>query len=125
MIPPRLVPRLLNDVGDNPDQLPFLHPALMPLWDYWEQPSAPAEPLDLPHYEAIGGMAEALSRHADEAYATLPDDRARVLAQKLFQCLTEKGPDNREIRRPTTLQDVCAAAETDAAEMLAVIEHFS
>ena len=103
-ITPRLVHRLLNDVGDNPDQLPILQHALMRLWDYREQHAASTESLDLPHYEAIGGMAEALSRHADEAYAALPDDRAREMAQKLFQCLTEKGPDNREIRRPATLQ---------------------
>src|SRR5262249_4171772 len=101
-ITPRLVHRLLNDIGDNPDQLPILQHALMRLWDYWEQHAAATESLDLPHYEAIGGMAEALSRHADEAYEALPDERAREMAQKLFQCLTEKGPDNREIRLPTT-----------------------
>jgi WD40 repeat protein len=123
-ITPRLVHRLLNDVGDNPDQLPILQHALMRLWDYWEQHNAPTEPLDLSHYEAIGGMAEALSHHADEAYAALPDDQAREMAQKLFQCLTEKGPDNREIRRPATLQEACAVAEAAEAEMLAVIEHF-
>ena len=123
-ITPRLVHRLLNDVGDNPDQLPILQHALMRLWDYWEQHAAPPESLDLPHYEAIGGMAEALSRHADEAYAALPDDRTREMAQKLFQCLTEKGPDNREIRRPTTLREVCAVAGAAEADMLTVIEHF-
>jgi len=120
----RLVHRLLNDVGDNPDQLPILQHALMRLWDYWEQHAAPTEPLDLPHCEAIGGMAEALSRHAEEAYEALPDDRARLLAQKLFQCLTEKGPDNREMRRPATLRDVCAVAGAAEADMLAIIEHF-
>ena len=34
-ITPRLVQRLLNDVGDNPDQLPILQHALMRTWDTW------------------------------------------------------------------------------------------
>ena len=34
-IAPRLVLRLLNDVGDDQDQLPVLQHALMRTWDYW------------------------------------------------------------------------------------------
>jgi energy-coupling factor transporter ATP-binding protein EcfA2 len=123
-ISPRLVNRLLNEVGDNPDQLPTLQHALMRTWDYWSQHHEAGEPLDFRHYEAIGGMAEALSRHADEAYFELPSDRHRALAEKLFKSLTEKGPDNREIRRPMRLQDLCAIAEADEAEVIAVIESF-
>ena len=48
-------------------------------------------------------MAEALSRHADEAFGSLATDRDRKIAERLFKCLTERGPDNREIRRPTPL----------------------
>ena len=33
VITPRLVNRLLNDVGDDPDQLPILQHALMRTWD--------------------------------------------------------------------------------------------
>ena len=36
-ISPRLVNRLLNDVGDNPDQLPILQHALMRTWNYWQE----------------------------------------------------------------------------------------
>jgi hypothetical protein len=35
-IAPRLVVRLLNDVGDDPDQLPILQHAMMRTWDYWK-----------------------------------------------------------------------------------------
>jgi hypothetical protein len=34
-ITPRLVQQLLNDLGDNPDQLPILQHALMRTWSYW------------------------------------------------------------------------------------------
>ena len=69
-------------------------------------------------------MSDALSRHADEAYAELPDDRSRALAEKLFKNLTERGPDNREIRRPTKVSEMAAIAEATPAEIISVIEPF-
>jgi hypothetical protein len=123
-ITPRLVNRLLNDVGDNPDQLPILQHALMRTWDYWAQHHKNDEPIDLPHYEAIGGMAKALSLHADEAYHELTTPRRQAIAEKLFKALTEKGEDGREIRRPTSLRDAGALAETTEPEVAAVVEIF-
>ena len=129
-ITPRLVNRLLNDVGDNPDQLPILQHALMRMWDerakktLEHQSVHEGEAIDLCCYDAIGEMARALSRHADEAYNELPDERSREVAEKLFKCLTEKGPDNREVRRPArigVIRDVVNAAQ---AEIVAVIETF-
>ncbi len=123
-ISPRLVNRLLNDVGDNPDQLPILQHALMRTWDFWMHRRRDGEPLDLQDYEAVGTMTDALSRHADEAYNDLADDRSRLIAEKLFKNLTEKGPDNREIRRPSRVKEICAIAEASPAEVIAVIELF-
>jgi energy-coupling factor transporter ATP-binding protein EcfA2 len=123
-ITPRLVNRLLNDVGDNPDQLPILQHALMCTWDYWAAHRRGDEPLDLPHYLAIGGMAEALSRHADEAFRALPGDRSRQVAEKVFRRLTERGPDNREIRRPTALAELCAVTGASRDEVMRVVDTF-
>ncbi|MGZ5481320.1 MAG: tetratricopeptide repeat protein [Pyrinomonadaceae bacterium] len=120
----RLVNRLLNDVGDDPDHLPILQHALMRTWDLWIDDRRNGEPIDLRHYEAVGTMAEALSRHADEAYAELPNDRSRALAERLFKSLTEKGSDNREIRRPTRVSEIAAIAEATPAEIIPVIEPF-
>ena len=78
----RLVVRLLNDVGDNPDQLPILQHALMRIW---ETHSDDQRPIDLDDYFQIGEMAGALSQHADEAYEELEDDRSRTIARRLFQ----------------------------------------
>src|SRR5262245_2410552 len=137
-ITPRLVNRLLNDVGDNPDQLPILQHALMRTWDEWAN-KTPAhnavhegDAIDLCCYESIGGMAQALSLHADEVYKDLLDERSREIAEKLFKCLTEKGPDNREIRRPITLGEICAVVgaredttkPADEIEVINVIEDF-
>ena len=119
-----LVNRLMNDVGDNPDQLPILQHALMRTWDYWAVHRSNGEPIDLKHYEAVGTMADALSKHADEAFNELPDERSRVIAEILFKALTERGADNREIRRPTRLKDICEIAGASVAEVSAVVEVF-
>jgi energy-coupling factor transporter ATP-binding protein EcfA2 len=118
-----LVNRLLNDAGDNPDQLPILQHALMRTWDLWEQTRGDSEPLDVSHYEQVGGMANALSLDADKAYEGLSESRQKI-AEKLFKCLTERGPDNQEIRRPTTVKEICEVAGASDSEVIAVIEAF-
>ncbi|MBV9926750.1 MAG: hypothetical protein JOZ96_17155 [Acidobacteria bacterium] len=122
-IEPRLVNRLLNDVGDNPDQLPILQHALMRTWESWKDDHAEGEALDLRHYESIGTMAGALSLHADEAFEELSGERRR-LAEKFFKALTEKGEDNREVRRPTVLGDLCVLSGASLEEAAAVLEVF-
>ncbi len=119
-----LVNRLLNDVGDNPDQLPILQHALMRTWEHWQKHRRNGEPIGMEHYEAIGTMSDALSRHADEAFNELPDERSRVIAHKLFRALTERGSDNREIRRPSRMDALCEIAGASMAEMTAVIDIF-
>ncbi|KAB8317003.1 hypothetical protein SD81_024120, partial [Tolypothrix campylonemoides VB511288] len=119
-ITPRLVNRLLNDVGDNPDQLPILQHALMRTWNYHKI----GELIDLHHYHAIGGMDKALSQHADEIYHQLPDERCQKIAEKLFKCLTEKGADGRGIRRSTKVSEVCAVAEATEAAVIDIVEKF-
>ena len=124
LIDPSLVQRLLNDVGDDMDQLPILQHALMRAWDHWERSDPGARPIDLSDLEAIGGMGEALSRHADEAFGSLTTDRGRTIAEHLFRCLTERGPDNREIRRPTPLSRIAAIASAELDEVIEVVDVF-
>ncbi len=122
-IAPRLVSRLLNDVGDDPDQLPILQHALMRTWDRWDEDHEPGEPLDLRHYEAIGTMKEALSRHAEEALGEL-DEQGRAIAETLFRALTELGGDGKGTRRPVRLAEVCALTGVGTDEIAAVAERF-
>ena len=142
-ITPRLVNRLLNDVGDNQDQLPVLQHLLMRAWAEWTDQKLTVKvkegdqvvtrshkelhegkAIDLCCADAVGGMAEALSRHADEAYSDLPDDHHREVAEKLFKALTEKGADNREIRRPITLGEICKVTDAAQSEVVTVVETF-
>jgi hypothetical protein len=120
----RLVQRLLNDLGDNPDQLPILQHALMRTWDRWEGDHMEGEPMDLRHYETVGTMTSALSLHADEVYAALPDERARELAARMFKALTETTPDRRGVRRPTRLKELGEIVQTESTELKAVLNAF-
>lgn len=134
-ITPRLVNQLLNDIGDDQDQLPILQHALMRVWDEWHerrgQTGAEAHKavhkeraMDLCCYEAVGRMTEALSRHADEAYNELPDERHKMLAAQLFKCLTEKSGEGNEVRRPVALDEICRTTGGDEAEIKTIVETF-
>lgn len=119
----RLVQRLLNDMGDRPDQLPVLQHALMRTWDYWQKNSTRDEPIDFIHYEAIGGVNEALSRHADEAYYEL-NDLEKEICERLFKTITEKRNDSDGIRRPTRLEEISKIIDEDEEIIKKVIDKF-
>jgi WD40 repeat protein len=120
---PRLVSRLLNDVGDDPDQLPILQHALMRTWERWEEGEKPDAPLDLAQYEAIGTLHTALSRHAEECFTEL-DPREQTIAEKLFKALTDKGSDVRGVRRPAPVSEICALTGATLEEVTAVVDNF-
>lgn len=119
----RLVKKLLNDVGNNQDQLPILQHALMRTWDYWMSNHEPGEPMDLRHYNAIGKITQALSLHANELYDDLTS-REKEIAEVLFKNITEKNQDNRGLRRPCRLGLVAQLAEASDDEVIKVIDHF-
>jgi energy-coupling factor transporter ATP-binding protein EcfA2 len=120
----RLTQQLLNDLGDNPDQLPILQHALMRTWSYWSQYRDYEEELvDLKHYEAIGTMAEALSMHANEAFDELTDEQKRI-CEVMFKAITEKRGENFGIRRPTKLNEIAAIADVSEEDAVEVIEKF-
>ncbi len=127
-IAPRLVLRLLNDLGDNQDQLPVLQHALMRTWDHWERHRSEyrtdVEPIDIVDYEAVGSMQRALSLHAEEAFLETGSDANRKIAERIFKALTDTFSDPRGIRRPTSVQELAAICETPEAEMIQVIEVF-
>jgi tetratricopeptide (TPR) repeat protein len=122
-IAPRLVLRMLNDVGDDPDQLPVLQHALMRTWNQWERRAPAGEPIDLSDYEAVGTLKEALSRHAEEAFAECGPARAR-LAEQVFKALTDTFSDPRGVRRPTSIGELAAISEADEADVIALVEIF-
>ena len=116
----RLVQQLLNDIGDDPDQLPILQHALMRTWEYHEKGGGQGN-LDLEHYEATGGMQEALSRHADEVYDELPTDEDRKYCEKIFKALTERVSEGRGIRHPMAMGELAEVVGVDDPRKLVPI----
>jgi WD40 repeat protein/energy-coupling factor transporter ATP-binding protein EcfA2 len=119
----RLVNQLLNDVGDDPNQLPILQHALMRTWNNWMQDESTSDDksIDLKHYINIGSMREALSQHGDEIYNELSPHKK--IAETLFKCLTTK-EDGRYIRRPTKLERICAIAKATEEDVIQIIDQF-
>ncbi|MGH7340952.1 MAG: hypothetical protein ACREKH_10725, partial [Candidatus Rokuibacteriota bacterium] len=147
LISPTLVQRLLHDVdrmgggdeGDVPshqgqDHLPVLQHALMRMWNVapginGSQAGGRRKSLDLPHYtnRPIETLRHALDLHAEEVYWALPSDRHRAVARRVFQQLTDRDTENRDVRRPTKFGELASVAlrrapEEVSAEDAAVVQ---
>ena len=118
-----LVQELLNSLGSEQDQLPVLQHALMRTFDHWRADESAGEALELSQYLDVGGMDEALSRHADEVFAGLDETHQKV-AESVFKAITERGVDNRGIRRPTRLDLLTQIAGADLEQVVTVVEAF-
>jgi len=123
-IAPRLVLRLLNDLGTDQDQLPVLQHALMRTWDHWEHTHQPDRPIDISDYEAVGTLRHALSRHAEEAYLDTGSDRNRHITERIFKALTDTVTDSRGVRRPCSVAELAAIAEFPEPEVIQVVDVF-
>ncbi len=119
----RLTNQLLNEIGDNQDQLPILQHALMRTWDYWSKFKSDGEIIDIPHYESIGRMEKALSEHANEAFDELTPE-GKEICQNLFKTLTEKGTENRGTRRPTVVNEIAEIAICQPTQIIEIFENF-
>jgi WD40 repeat protein/energy-coupling factor transporter ATP-binding protein EcfA2 len=119
----RLLKRLLNEIGDNQDQLPIMQHALMRTWDYWLKNREEGEPIDIGHYNAVGKISEALSQHANETFDELIP-REKEIAEVLFKLLAEKNTNNFGMRRSVKLGTVAELADATEDEVILVVEKF-
>lgn len=137
-----LVNRLLNDMGPEPNQLPLMQHVLMRMCtrichpeDGIQHADAAAEPslaendidsvkgtLTLAEYEAVGGLHNALSNHADETFNRLNNEQQSI-AQTLFRCLSEYRSDL-YTRHPVPVNEVQAVADISVDKVIEVIEAF-
>jgi uncharacterized RDD family membrane protein YckC len=120
VISPVLLTQLVNDVGDNPDQLSILQHALNRTWAQWKHDCQSQGPVSLENYEAIGTMAHALDQHANKAWKELTTPRHQLLCERAFKALTDRSTDQRGIRRPLRFANLCAIV--DAADPLELVE---
>ena len=123
-ITPRLVRRLLNDIGDEPDDLPLLQHSLMRTWEHWCEHNKPDQPIDLDNYEAVGTLRKALSLHAEEAYHETRGGEVPWLTQRVFKALTDTFSDPRGVRRPTSIGEIALASKVSEAQVIRIVEIF-
>jgi formylglycine-generating enzyme required for sulfatase activity/energy-coupling factor transporter ATP-binding protein EcfA2 len=115
-VEPELANHLLNQAGNDPDQLPLLQHALMRLWEADRQ-------LTLTVFKTMGSLSGALDGHAELAYAELDTEQQRI-AEILFRALTERAGDGQDIRRPISVGALLALAQCELPPLVAVINTF-
>jgi tetratricopeptide (TPR) repeat protein len=123
-IAPRLVTRVLNDLGDDHDQLPLVQHALSRTWAHWADAGMADRAIDIEDYEAVGGFRASLSRHADEAFEEADRAGRARTTERVFKALTDTVTDQRGVRRPTPVGSLADITECTEAQVIEVVEIF-
>lgn len=119
LIEPQLVEQLLNDAGDEPDQLPVLQHALRRCWQ-----EASGSRLTLQRYRDLGGWGVILSNHADQVMQHCGVGRATTV-ERIFRALIQRDGIGRAIRRPCTIAQLLEETGEQEAHIREVIAQFS
>jgi tetratricopeptide (TPR) repeat protein len=122
-IAPRLVNKVLNDLGDDHDQLPLVQHALMRTWEHWSARHT-TEAIDIDDYAAVGTFRGALSQHAEEAYEEAARRGLGETAERMFKALTDTVTDQRGVRRPTAVGALAEIVEAGEAQVISVVDLF-
>ncbi|HKG12461.1 MAG TPA: hypothetical protein VKB12_03955 [Pyrinomonadaceae bacterium] len=121
-----LLHRVLDDMGEDPDQLPVMQHALLRTWENWQQATKGLRekvPVGVKHYENVGTIREALSRDADAALEGMSVEELRV-TRLVFQALVETDAKGRRLRRPVRLSEAAAIAGAGREEILEIVGRF-
>jgi formylglycine-generating enzyme required for sulfatase activity len=125
----RLVEQLLNELGDDTDQLPVLQHALNRIFHEFQERGGKGE-IGVRDYKAAGGLSGSLNQHAEAILEeATQEDRSLVMwTERVFRCLTaEEG--GRRIRRPTRLDRICgivgAGTDETRSKVRRVVEAYS
>ena len=97
---PQLTQRILDDVGNEPGNLPLLEFALTRLWSLQQKRT-----LTHQAYEEIGGVKKALANHAEQIYQQLSETEQKA-AQRIFVQLVRPGEGTEDTRRVATRAEV-------------------
>jgi WD40 repeat protein/energy-coupling factor transporter ATP-binding protein EcfA2 len=119
---PKLVNVLLNDMGNDMDQLPVLQHALMRMWVIAQDKGLDELNLDL--YEKIGTLRHALSNHADSVFNKNLSLQQQKIAEVLFKALCQVSSNRQDTRRPVSIADVARIARVDAQAVIHVVNQF-
>ncbi|MEA5518209.1 CHAT domain-containing protein, partial [Limnoraphis robusta] len=96
----QLTERILDDVGQEPGNLPLLEFALTRLWEKQKYRT-----LTHAAYDEIGGVKKAIANHAEQVYQKLSDTEKQQ-AQRIFLQLVRPGEGTEDTRRVATREEV-------------------
>jgi len=122
-IDPGLVVTILNDLGDQSDQLPVLQHLMMRTFSFWQEHGEPGSAISVSDYNAVGTISGAMSRHADEAWNELPPE-GKEICKRVFKTITGKGSDNKGVRHPLSIGALKSIIQCSEKELFEVIEKF-
>ncbi|WP_414588868.1 eIF2A-related protein [Scytonema sp. PCC 10023] len=89
----QLTERILDDVGNEPGNLPLLEFALTRLWSLQQK-----RKLTHARYDEIGGVKKALANHAEEVYKRL-NETQQTIVPRIFVQLVRPGEGTEDTRR--------------------------
>ncbi|GAB2840471.1 hypothetical protein GCM10027176_50370 [Actinoallomurus bryophytorum] len=125
-VEPALVEVLLHDLSPSytgamseAGALPLLSHALLATWD-----QATGRTLTLDHYRATGGIRDAVTRTAENAFAELSVAGQKDIARRLFLSLVRTGHDAADTRRRVSRAELLAACDAEPAAVLEVLDRF-
>jgi hypothetical protein len=119
-----LVELLLNDAGDQLDQLPVLQHCLARMWERATAGTAPdgiRPHLTMQHYRDVGEIAHALSWHADEVLSGLAGSEP---VEQMFRSLAEIDTQGRIVRRGRKFKELVDETGIARDKMLTVVDRF-
>lgn len=121
-IEPALVERLLNDSGEDIDQLPVLQHTLLRLWEQAGRRCGAdtARRLTMADYKDIGGVSGALSKHAEEVLEGLTG--LQLTVEQLFRALAEIDAEGRIIRRARLFRELRGETGMPEGDLRTVID---
>ena len=114
-VEPELADLAVADVRDRPGALPVLSTALVRAWEH-----RAGDTLTVASYRSGGGVAAALERVGEEAWASLDDEEQRAACRRLLLRLAGN-EDGAWIRRWVRRMDLVRPDDAAAAAALAVL----
>ncbi len=114
-VEPALASLILDEVKDSPGGLPVLSTALVRTWEHRE-----GDTLSVTSYHAGGGVAAALERVGEEAWASFDDDEQRTACRRILLRLAVN-EDGSWVRRWTRRTELVHADDRAGVAALAVL----
>lgn len=119
-----LLETLLTDFANKEGQLTILQHTLMRVVDFWKRESNSQGPINVEHYNAVGGLDKALTIHAEEAFKELNSLENKLIAELIFKSLTDINLNSRGIRRPCQLGDLAEQLNVSENKIMEIIDVF-